>query len=176
MPETVIGKLNRLAQEAQKRVDDCEKKDPEDMAGVIGFPRHRKDPCEELKKELADLNDQLNRALANADGIKSDPLGNAIAGGLAAGLAGGVADLASLASDGIESLVGDEAGGGIAEGAPGEGGTEQPPSTGGEKEPPPPDSSDVEADDRQQRPRGEPEDLHPDEGGTNPDAKPTWER
>lgn len=103
----------------------------------IGFNRHRKDPCEALKKELQNLEDQYHRALANADVVQSDPLGNAIAGGIGAGLASAAADLATLAGDGIESFLGDE-GAGIAEGTPGEGGTEQPP--GGEKEPPPSES------------------------------------
>lgn len=180
MPETVIRRLQRLVQEAQERLDACQEKDRIETSGAIGFNRHRKDPCETEKKALAELEDQLNRALANADGIESDPLGNALAGGLAAGLASGVADLASLAGDGIESLLGDE-GAGIAEGAPGEGVTDQPasPGEGGQQ---PGEDQPVHVpereypDDSWEHPGGDPDDLPPEEGGDNPNKKPTWER
>jgi hypothetical protein len=160
MPETALGRLRRLMQEAQKKVTDCEEKDRQAMAGVIGFARHRQDPCAALKKELHDLEDQYHRALANTDGIEADPLGNAIV----AGLAGAAADVASLASDGIESLVGDEAAGGIAEGVPDEGGVEQPPTPAKEDTPEYiPDHIDTDI-----RPGGDPDALPEDQGGNVP--------
>lgn len=66
MADDNISKLETLVHAAKLRLSECEEQDRKAMEGVIGFPRHRKDPCAALKEELAGLEDQLKRAAASA--------------------------------------------------------------------------------------------------------------